>query len=139
MNTENHAGNTTLGIIVDLEEDHTAAIERTTAALKNEGFGVLTSINVQSTLKEKIGVDFRPYTILGACNPVLAHKALTTASQIGLMLPCNVTVEAREGGGSRVTLADPEAMLTVVDNPGMGEVAREARERLQRVAAALQS
>ena len=122
------------GITVDLNADHQSAIETVTAALQLEGFGVLTEIDVRTTLKKKIDVDFRPYTILGACNPVLAHRALSAVSQIGLMLPCNVTVEQLGPGQTRVTIADPTAMLAVVDDPALAEVAREARERLLRVA-----
>jgi len=132
---ENDAQN--FGITVDLEADHQSAIETATAALRVEGFGVLTEINVQETLKKKIDVDFRPYTILGACNPVLAHRALSAVSQIGLMLPCNVTVEQLGPGQTRVTFADPTAMLAVVDDPTLAEVAQEARERLLRVADAM--
>lgn len=128
-----------LGIAVDVPMNHDTAIEAVTAALKTEGFGVLTRINVRDTLKEKIGVDFRDYTILGACNPVLAHQALTAASTIGLMLPCNVTVEALEPDTCRVTLADPMAMLTMVENEEMEGIATEARSRLVRVAEALGS
>jgi uncharacterized protein (DUF302 family) len=126
-----------LGIVVDVPMDYDAAITAVTAALGTEGFGVLTRINVRDTLKEKLDVDFRDYTILGACNPVLAHQALTAASTIGLMLPCNVTVEALEPSGCRVTLADPAAMLTMVENREMEGIATEARSRLVRVAEAL--
>jgi uncharacterized protein (DUF302 family) len=112
------------------------AIERVTAALKDQGFGVLTEIDVQATLKQKLGADFREYSILGACNPPLAHQALTTELEIGLLLPCNVIVY-EDHGGSVVSIADPVAMLQLADNPSLEGVANEARARLQRVIAAL--
>lgn len=117
-----------------------AAIERVTQALQAEGFGVLTRIDVHETLKKKLGVDFRPYVILGACNPALAHKALTARAEVGLMLPCNVTVEEAKPGAAVVRIADPEMMMTVGDLGSSGalrEVGDEARTRLLRVAAAL--
>ncbi len=112
------------------------AVARTTEALKAEGFGVLSEIDIAGALKKKLDVDFRPYVILGACNPVLAHKALLAEPQIGLMLPCNVVVQAAEGG-STVSIADPKAMFTVVSNPTLVEVANDADARLRRVIAAL--
>ena len=117
-----------------------AAIERVTEALKAEGFGVLTRIDVHDTLKKKIGAEFRPYVILGACNPQLAYKALSAQSDVGLMLPCNVTVEAAGEGRSLVRIADPGMMMTVGSLgqvEALRQVGGEARERLQRVAAAL--
>ena len=117
-----------------------AAIERVTEALKAEGFGVLTRIDVHDTLKKKIGAEFRPYAILGACNPQLAYKALSAQSDVGLMLPCNVTVEAAGEGRSLVRIADPGMMMTVGSLgqvEALRQVGGEARERLQRVAAAL--
>lgn len=113
------------------------AIEKVTAALKEEGFGVLTEIDVKATLKKKLDAEFRRYVILGACNPKLAHQALNTELEIGLLLPCNVIVYEDEDGGSVVSIVDPIAMLGVVINPTLGEVANEAQTRLQRVAAAL--
>jgi uncharacterized protein (DUF302 family) len=112
------------------------AVARTTEALKAEGFGVLSEIDIAGALKKKLDVDFRPYLILGACNPVLAHKALQAEPQIGLMLPCNVVVQAAEGG-TTVSIADPKAMFTVVSNPTLVEVANEADARLRRVIAAI--
>jgi len=112
------------------------AIEKTTAALKEEGFGVLTEINVKTTLKKKLDADFRNYVILGACNPPLAHQALNTELEIGLLLPCNVIVY-EENGGSVVSIVDPISMLGVVENPDLRPVADEARTRLQRVIEAL--
>jgi uncharacterized protein (DUF302 family) len=108
-----------------------------TAALKTEGFGVLTEIDVQATLKNKIDVDVRPYKILGACNPTLAHRALAAEAEVGLLLPCNVTVAQLENGEIDVAIVDPLAMLGVVSNPEVRPVADEARARLQRVAALL--
>ena len=120
-----------------LDIPYEQAIDTVTAALKAEGFGVLTEIDVQATLKEKIDVDFRQYTILGACNPLLAHRALSAELGIGLMLPCNVIVYEDDNGGSVVALVDPISMLGVVDNPALKPVADEARERLKRVADSL--
>ena len=114
------------------------AIEKVTAALKEEGFGVLTEIDMKTTLKEKLSVDFRKYVILGACNPSLAQQALNTELEIGLLLPCNVIVY-EENGTSVVSIMDPVAMLGVVENPALDPVADEARARLQRVIAAMDS
>jgi uncharacterized protein (DUF302 family) len=113
-----------------------AAVERVTEALKVEGFGVLSHIDVQETLKKKIGADFRPYVILGACNPGLAHRALSSRSEVGLMLPCNVTVESAGESSSIVRIADPEMMMTVGDlgsDAVLQEVGAEAKTRLTRV------
>jgi uncharacterized protein (DUF302 family) len=116
-----------------------AAIEAVTAALKNEGFGVLTEIDVQATMKNKLDVDFRKYVILGACNPPLAYQALSSELEIGLLLPCNVIVyEDDDQQGSVVSIVDPISMLGVVINPNLDSVAGEARTRLQRVLAALE-
>lgn len=112
------------------------AIEKVTAALKEEGFGVLTEIDVKATLKKKLDADFRRYVILGACNPPLAHRALITQVDVGLLLPCNVIVY-EENGGSVASILDPISMLDVMDNPGLSPVAEEARSRLRRVRAAL--
>jgi uncharacterized protein (DUF302 family) len=127
---------TQLGLTVYLDTDFETALARVTDALKTEGFGVLTEIDVKETLKKKIGVDFRPYKILGACNPPLAHRALTLAPETGLLLPCNVTV-SQEPGGIQVSIVDPIAMLGVVANPALKPVAEEARAKLERVAASL--
>jgi uncharacterized protein (DUF302 family) len=113
------------------------ALDRLSESLKREGFGVLTSIDVKATMKEKLGQDFRPYYILGACNPPLAHRALSADSSIGLMLPCNITLEERRNGGSLVRIANPETMLHLGEwqkIPALSEIAREARARLERVA-----
>src|SRR5690606_20567519 len=99
-----------LGYTLALPQPYEQALGTVTAALKTQGFGVLTRIDVRATLKEKLGEDFRPYTILGACNPPLAHKALTAAPEIGLLLPCNVTVEQTQPGQSLVRIANPAVM-----------------------------
>lgn len=109
------------------------AITKVTNALKNEGFGVLTEINVKETLKKKLDVDFRGYVILGACNPPLAHQALSAEPQIGLLLPCNVVVQEAPQGGILVTIADPRAMFSLVDNSGLGPIVDETERRLRRV------
>ena len=115
------------------------AVERTTAALKEEGFGLLCEIDIKEKLKEKLGVDFRRYTILGACNPTLAYKTLQEEINIGLLLPCNVIVyEADEAGKSVVAAIDAKTMLSVVgDNATLDAVATEVNEKLQRVVAQL--
>jgi uncharacterized protein (DUF302 family) len=114
------------------------AIERTRSALKEQGFGVLTEIDVKATMKAKLDVDFRPYVILGACNPPLAHRALSADLGIGLLLPCNVIVYDNGDDTSTVEVMDPEAALGLVgDNPAIAEVAREARTRLQHALHAL--
>ncbi len=128
---------TTLGITVHLNATFDNALARVTDALKAEGFGVLTEIDVQATLKNKLDVDFRPYRILGACNPSLAHRALLAAPEVGLLLPCNVTVQQTEAGAVEVALVDPLAMLGVIAHPGLQPIAVEARAKLERVAAAL--
>lgn len=118
-------------------ENIEGAIERVIAALQHESFGVLTRIDVKETLKKKLHVDFRPYVILGACNPVLAHQALTAEPQIGLLLPCNVVVQVAPEGGILVSIAAPRAMFTLVDNPKLSPVVEEADRRIQRVLASL--
>lgn len=113
--------------------DFESAIEQVTEALKTEGFGVLTQIDVQSTLKNKIGADFRPYKILGACNPDYAHKALQGEPHIGVMLPCNVIVQQMDDGSVEVAAVDPVASMQAIDNPALGEVALEVQAKLKRV------
>ena len=128
-----------LGFYVRLSTDYETALAKTIAALKVEGFGVLTEIDVKDTMKKKLNVDMAPYKILGACNPPLAHRALTTAPEVGLLLPCNVTVRQLEDGAIEIALIDPLMMLGVVQNPALTPVAEEARTRLTRVAQALKS
>lgn len=114
------------------------AVERVTEALGEEGFGVLTEIDVRATLKKKLDEDFRDYKILGACNPQLAHQGLEAEPELGALLPCNVVVQRREdGGGIRVSLLKPAAMFEVVDNDAVQPVADDADARLQRVLEAL--
>lgn len=123
----------TLGLEAHLSLEFPQAVARTRAALGAEGFGVLTEIDVRSVFRNKLDRDFRPYVILGACNPALAHTALSADPSVGLLLPCNVTVEADPAGGSTVRLTDPEALLTNV--PADDEVRRvsaEAGARMRR-------
>jgi uncharacterized protein (DUF302 family) len=115
-----------------------AAVSTVTEALKQEGFGVLTEIDVKDTLKKKIDADFRPYRILGACNPKMAHQALQAEPEIGVMLPCNVVVQEDEGGRTRVSAVDPVASMQAVDNPALGEIAGQVREALRRVVEGLE-
>lgn len=130
---------TQIGFTVRLKTDFESATQRVTEALKAEGFGVLTEIDVKATLKKKIDVDFRPYTILGACNPPLAHRALTADAQVGLLLPCNVVVSQEDDGSIQVSIIDPISMLGIVNTPGVEPVATEARARLERVAKSLEN
>ena len=108
-------------------------INKVTEALKTEGFGVLTTINVQAALKEKINVDRRPYTILGACNPTLANQAINAEPDIGLLLPCNVLVREEEDGSVTVGFMDPKAVLGLVDREDIVPLAGEVRSKLERV------
>ena len=127
---------TTYGFGTSLNLPYDEAVQRVKDALKAEGFGVLTEIDVRKTMREKLGVEKEPYVILGACNPPLAYRALEQEPDIGLLLPCNVVVRA-EGVASRVDIADPQAMLGIVGNEQLSAVADEAKQRLQRVIAAL--
>lgn len=111
------------------------AIAAITDALKAEGFGILTEIDVQNTLEQKLGVDFRKYRILGACNPPFAHQALQAEDKIGLMLPCNVIVQEMADGGVEVAAIDPVVAMSPVNAPALGEIAGEVRERLARAVA----
>ncbi len=116
-------------------------VRRVTEALKHEGFGVLTTIDVKATMKAKLNQDFERYTILGACNPQLAHRALEIDHTVGALLPCNVVVHEAHGapGGTQVDIADPVAMLSVIQNPAMQELAQEARTRLECAVVELQA
>lgn len=113
--------------------DYDAAVQRVTELLAEEGFGVLTEIDVKETLKKKLDIDFRRYVILGACNPPLAHQALSAEPDIGVLLPCNVCVGERDGGGVRIAAMNPAAAFTLIGNPDINPVADEVRARLQRV------
>ena len=130
---------THLGMQTTLDLSFDAAVDTVVAALKEQGFGVLSRIDVQATLKEKIGADFRRYLILGACNPRLAHRAFTTDLNVGLLLPCNVTVYETDEGGSVVSIVDPLSMLNFMDSPALESVAQEARERLEHALKAVEA
>jgi uncharacterized protein (DUF302 family) len=120
------------GVIVTMPYDR--AIERTKALLREQGFGVLTEIDVRATLKDKLDIAFRPYVILGACNPPLAYRALQAELGVGLLLPCNVVVYENDDGTSTVAALDPDAALGIIgDDPAIAEVARQARMRLKSV------
>ncbi len=133
MSTDSYALQARLGAI-----SFDAALEQVTAALREEGFGVLTEIDVTKTFDAKLGVEFRPYRILGACNPALAHRALEHDAKIGLLLPCNVVVQ-QVGDDVDVLIVDPVAMFGVVKDPGMEPIAAEVEQKLQRVAASLRA
>ena len=120
---------------VDLGFDE--AIETVTEELEKEGFGILTEIDVQATLKKKLGEDMPPYRILGACNPPLAHQAVSAVPEIGLLLPCNVLVREDDAGKVHVSFMDPGSVLGLVDNPDVVPLAEQVREKLERVLAAL--
>lgn len=126
-----------IGFGKDVNMSFDEAVTKVTAALQTEGFGVLTEIDVAGTLKKKLDKDMPPYRILGACNPPLAHRAITAEPEIGMLLPCNVVVRQNDAGTVRVEFMDPQAVLPLVDKPGISEVAGEVREKLQRVMNAL--
>jgi uncharacterized protein (DUF302 family) len=128
-----------LGIVIHLNVDYETALTQTVAALKVEGFGVLTEIDVKETLKKKLGVEYSPYKILGACNPPLAYRALTAAPEMGLLLPCNVTVRQLEDGRIEVAMIDPLVMMGVISHPALKPIADEALARLERVAQSLKT
>jgi uncharacterized protein (DUF302 family) len=131
-----------LGFEVDVSLPFAEALTATKAALKVEGFGVLTEIDLQGAFRDKLGRDFRPYTILGACNPPLAFAAVNADPAIGLLLPCNVTVEMLSPELSRIRLVDPRAMLSASPagaSPALVEVATDAHARIARVAQALRA
>ena len=123
---------TEFGLQVTLNVPYEVAIEQATAALKEEGFGVLTEIDVKATLKKKLDVDFRRYVILGACNPKLAYQALQSELEIGLLLPCNVIVYETDEGQAVVSIVNPMSMLGVIDSESLQKVATEANARLSR-------
>lgn len=110
-----------------------SVVERVSEALEKEGFGVLTDIDVNATLKAKLGVDIKPYRILGACNPALAHQAIESDPDIGLLLPCNVLVREQENGQIRVGFMDPEVVLRLVDDPRVDVLGKKVRAKLERV------
>lgn len=122
-----------LGLTVHRKKGFEDTISDVTEALKKEGFGVLTTIDVKKTLKEKIDVDFKRYTILGACNPGFAHQALQTSDEIGLLLPCNVVVTEEKNGDTKVSIFDPMTMTKIVENPELEKIAKEVQEKLLRV------
>jgi len=127
------------GFSVSVSDSFDDAITRVTDELSKEGFGVLTEINVAATLKKKLDIDKRPYTILGACNPVLANQAIDAEPDIGLLLPCNVLVREEENGSVTVAFMDPSAVLTLVTQDGIEELAAQVKEKLERVRDALKS
>lgn len=128
---------TTYAFKTKVKLDYEEAISKVTEELKAEGFGVLTEINVKETLKQKIGVDFRKYIILGACNPQLAHKVMQAEVDLGIMLPCNVIVYEDDAGGVVVAAMNPSSAMSVVDNPDVGPTAKEVGDKLERVIKAM--
>jgi uncharacterized protein (DUF302 family) len=128
---------TQYSIGIELQLDFDSAVERTVERLKDQGFGVLTEIDVKETLKQKLGVDFKNYRILGACNPPLAHKALSAEDEIGLLLPCNIVVYETSEGKVRVSAIDPVAAMSVVGSDAIRPVAEEVRRKLSTVISAL--
>lgn len=121
------------GIVRRVALPYEQAVAQTRQALKEEGFGVITEIDVQKTVKEKLGEEFRPYLILGACNPPLAHQALTVEPEIGLLMPCNVCVWDNQDGSSTVAAVDVDALFRLLDNPRLAELARNIQHKLSQV------
>jgi uncharacterized protein (DUF302 family) len=120
-----------------IESGFDQAVAAVVNALKGEGFGVLTDIDVAATMKQKLGIDFRPYRILGACNPPLAHKALSAEDKIGVMLPCNVIVQEAGAGQVEVAAIDPRTAMERVGNPALTDLANEVADKLTRVVSAI--
>ena len=120
-----------------LPVDFDEAVRRTTEALKQQGFGIITEIDVKETFKKKLGIDFRNYRILGACNPTLAHEALNLEDKIGTMLPCNVVVQDAPDGATEIAAIDPVASMLAIENPLLKQAAERVRERLEKVIASL--
>jgi uncharacterized protein (DUF302 family) len=127
------------GFSIELPGDFEPILARTTEALRQEGFGILTVIDVQATLRDKLGIDFGPYRILGACNPSLAHQALSADPEIGLLLPCNVVIREARPGHVTVSFMDPEAVLGLTENPAIRALGGNVRQRLLRVRETLKS
>lgn len=120
-----------------IESGFEEAVAKVVEALKHEGFGILTDIDVAGTMKQKLGIDFRPYRILGACNPPLAHRALASEDKVGVMLPCNVIVQDAGAGKTEVAAIDPRAAMERIGNPVLADLASEVADRLTRVISAI--
>ncbi len=128
---------TDIGMKITLEMDYDSALDKVTEALMGEGFGVLTEIDIKATFKKKLDKEFRPYKILGACNPALAYKALSKTADVGMLLPCNVTVSEEADGRILVSMIDPLVMMGILVDADLESVAQEAKAGLSRVAQAL--